>query len=82
MDGICTRLVEEFPNHKDLPEKFQIVIHPMEDEWQYYMVDNTPGYRCIFWLHEHDAADALSEIKGMNSPSHLSKLQTSIWFTN
>ncbi len=68
----------EIQKHQEsLPANYQVVIHVGNEEsewtWKYYMIDHDPEVRCIFWLHEYDATDDLSEVKGMGSPSHLSK---------
>jgi hypothetical protein len=44
-------------------------------QWSYYYACHET--RCLFWLETYDATDVLSELRGVNSPAHISALQGS-----
>ncbi len=56
-------------------KKYDLVldIMPTEDEkmlWSYYYACHKT--RCLFWLDEYDASYMISEIRGVESPAHIS----------
>jgi len=53
-------------------------IKPYEDEddkmqWSYYYACHDT--RCLFWIHQYNATNIISEVYGVESPAHLSASQ-------
>ena len=70
----------------DIPSKnydLTLDIVPTEDGrimWSYYYACHET--RCLFWLDTYDATHMLSELFGVNSPTHVSEshISSSIFF--
>ena len=82
MEDFCSRLTER-AEHLTIPSKsYDIVLDITWNkgntiQWSYYYACHDT--RCLFWLDRYDATYLTSELDGVESPAHLSKLQA---FTN